>query len=120
MSTKSDKSFKVPILDGSNYTFWKARMQIYLKSKYVIIWQMLVKGYTAPTITDTEGKIVPKPEKTWNDNDLNNYKWNNQGLNAIQCNVTEEEFRKISSCTTSKQAWDILKVVHEGTNTAKT
>lgn len=48
---------------------------------------------------------------------MNRSKWNNYGLNATQCNVMEEDFRKISNCTNSKQAWDILHVVHEGTNT---
>ena len=33
--------------------------------------------------------------------------------------VSEEEFKKISSCTTSKQALDILTVIVEGTTTAK-
>ena len=119
MSIKSEKSSKVLILDGSNYTLWKAGMQICLKSKDENIWQMLVKGYTTPTITDTDGKVVPKLEETWNKNDLNNSKWNNQGLNAIQCNVTKEEFRKILNCTTSKQAQDILNVFHEGINIVK-
>ena len=52
------------ILDGSNYTFWKARMQIYLKSKDERIWQMVVKGYTAPTVISTYGKTVPKLDDT--------------------------------------------------------
>lgn len=68
---------------------------------------MVFKRYTAPTVTDTDGKNGPKPEDTWDENDLNRFKWNNQGLNAIQCNVTGEEFRKISSCT------------NEGMNTLK-
>ena len=78
---------------------------------------MVVRGYVAPTITTVDGTTGPKPEDTWDDNDLNRSKWNNQGLNAIKSTVTDEEFRKISNYTTSKEAWDILQVVHEGTNT---
>ena len=33
--------------------------------------------------------------------------------------MTEEEFRKISNFFTSKEAWDILQVVHERMNTVK-
>ena len=65
---------------------------------------MVVKGYVAPTITATNGTANSKPEHTWDDNDLNRSKWNNQGLNAIQSSVTEEEFKKKFNCTTSKEA----------------
>ena len=80
---------------------------------------MVVRGYVAPTVTATDGTTGPKPEDTWDDNDLNRYKLNNQGLNSIQNTVTKEEFRKISNCTTSKEAWNILQAVHEGMNTVK-
>ena len=90
MSTKSEKSSKVPIRDGSNYTFWKARVQIDIKSKDERIWHMVVRGYTAPIITDTYVKTSQISEEVWNESDLNNSKCNNKGINAIQCNVNEE------------------------------
>ena len=70
-------------------------------------------------VTVTDDTVGSKPEDTWDDNDVNRSKWNNQGLNAIQSSVTEEEFRNISNYTISKEACDILQVVHEGTNTVK-
>lgn len=94
-------------------------MHIYLKSKDEKIQQMIVKGYTAPTVITTDGTTGPKPEDTQDDYDFNKSKWNNEGLNAIQCNMTEEEFRKIYNCTNLKQACDILRVVYEGTNIVK-
>lgn len=57
-------------------------MQIYLKSKDERIWQMVVKGYIAPAVTAIDGSTSPKPDYTWDDNDLNNLKWNNHGLSA--------------------------------------
>ena len=33
--------------------------------------------------------------------------------------MTEDEFKKIATCETSKEAWEILEVVYEGTNTVK-
>ena len=107
MTTKNEKFSKVPILDRTNYLFLKARMQIYLKSKDERIWQMVVRDYVAPTITASNGTTGSKPEDTWDDNDFNRSKWNNQGLNVIQNNVTKDEFRKIYNCTTSKEMWDI-------------
>ena len=78
MPTKNEKFSKVPILDGTNYLFWKARMQIYLKSKDERIWRMVIRGFTT-----TDGTTSPKPKDTWDDNDLKQSNWNNQGLNTI-------------------------------------
>ena len=52
-------------------------MQIYLKFKYESIWQMVVKGYVARTVTATDGTTGPKPNDTSDENDLNRSKWNN-------------------------------------------
>lgn len=60
---------------------------------------MVEKGYIVPTVITIDGITGPKPEDTWDKNDLNYSKWNNQGLNAI----TKEKCKKISNCTTSKQ-----------------
>lgn len=46
----------------------------------------------------------PKPLASWDYNDYNIARWNSQGLKAIQCYVTGEEFRKIFVCTISKQS----------------
>src|ERR1700733_311044 len=114
--TKSDqiKGNKVPMLDGSNYNYWKIRMTVYLQSLDERIWQTVLDGYSRPTV-DNEGVVGPKPVVTWTARELEAARWNSQGLNAILSHVTQEEFKKISNCITSKQAWDVLTVIFEGT-----
>ncbi|RVW87746.1 hypothetical protein CK203_044011 [Vitis vinifera] len=33
--------------------------------------------------------------------------------------ISTDEFRRIATCTSAKEAWDILQVTHEGTNAVK-
>ena len=75
-----------PILNGSNYPYWKARMRVYLKSKDERVWLAVLNGWKAPTITSTIDN-VPKttitPADQWSPTDLELAKWNSKGLNAI-------------------------------------
>ena len=43
----------------------------------------------------------------------------NRALNTLFSAVTNEEFKKISSIETAKNAWTILQKTYEGTNVVK-
>ena len=45
--------------------------------------------------------------------------FNSRALNAIFSEVTNEEFKKISSTETAKKAWTILQTTYEGTKAVK-
>ena len=45
--------------------------------------------------------------------------FNSRALNALFSAVTNEEFKKISSTETAKEAWTILQTTYEGTKTIK-
>lgn len=49
---------KAPLFDGSNYVFWKVRMQNYLISFGVNVWACVANGYSVPPTmpTDANGK----------------------------------------------------------------
>ena len=38
--------YKPPFFDGTNYNYWKCRMQIYIKSIDLDLWDIVVNGYT--------------------------------------------------------------------------
>ena len=40
-------------------------------------------------------------------------------MNGIYNGVSAEEFRRISTCKTAKEAWEVLQTMYEGTNTVK-
>ncbi|GMP23151.1 hypothetical protein CsSME_00000857 [Camellia sinensis var. sinensis] len=107
-----------PLLDGSNYPFWKARMRSFLKSIDEKVWQSVMNGWTEPTIT-VDGVTIPKPIDQWDTTDYQNSSWNSKAINSLFCAVTPEEFSRICNCEVAKEAWDILQTIHEGTPSVK-
>ena len=106
------------LLDGSNYAYWKARMVAFLKSIDLKVWKSAVNDYSLSIIT-TDGVTSPKPEDKWTKEEELAATCNSRALNTMYNGVSMSEFRRISTCTTAKEAWDILQTVHEGTDTVK-
>ncbi|MCH92222.1 gag-pol polyprotein, partial [Trifolium medium] len=56
-----------PLLDGSNYDYWKSRMTAFLKSIDSKTWKTVVKGWEHPVVTDKDENKTSelKPEEDW-------------------------------------------------------
>ena len=83
-----------PLFDGTNYAYWKVCMRDFLQSLDEKVWQAVEIGWTKPTeapVDQDDAKI-----KAAN--------FNNRALNALFSAVTNEEFKKISSTKTTKEA----------------
>ena len=55
----------------------------------------------------------------WDDAKIKAANFNSGTLNALFNVVTNEEFKKISSTETAKEAWTILQTTYEGTKAVK-
>ena len=83
-----------PLFDGTNYAYWKVRMRAFLQSLDEKVWQAIEIGQTKPKeapADQDEAKI--KAEN-----------FNSRALNALFSAITNEEFKKISSIETAKEA----------------
>ena len=87
-----------PLFDGTNYAYWKVRMRAFLQSLDEIVWQAVEIGWTKPT----------KAPVDCGDAKIKAANFNSKALNALFSAVTNEEFKKISSTETTKEAWTIL------------
>ena len=83
-----------PLFDGTNYAYWKVRMRVFLHSLDEKVWQAVEIGWTKP-------KEVPVD---WDDAKIKVANFNSRALNALFSAVTNEEFKKISSTETAKEA----------------
>ena len=86
------------LFDGTNYAYWKVCMRAFLRSLDEKVWQAVEIGWTKP-------KEVPAD---WDDAKIKVENFNSRALNALFSAVTNEEFKKISSIETTKEAWTIL------------
>ena len=64
----------------------------------------------------TKLKEVPTD---WDDAKINATNFNSRALNALFSMVINEEFKKISSTKTTKEAWTVVQTTYEGTKAVK-
>ena len=98
-----------PLFDGTNYAYWKVRMRAFLQSLDEKVWQAMEIGWTKP-------KEAPAD---WDDAKIKVVNFNSRALNALFNAITNEDFKKISSTETTKEAWTILQTTYEGTKAIK-
>ena len=94
-----------PLFDGTNYAYWKVHMRVFLQSFDENVWQAIEIGWTKP-------KEAPVD---WDEAKIKVANFNSRALNALFNAVTNEEFKKISSTETAKEAWTILQTTYKGT-----
>ena len=73
------------------------------------MWQTIEIGWTKPKETPVD----------WDETKIKAINFNSRVLNALFSAVTNEEFKKISSTETTKEAWIILQTTYEGTKAVK-
>ena len=98
-----------PLFDGTNYAYWKVCMRVFLQPLDEKVWQAMKIGQTKPT----------KAPANWDDAKIKAANFNSRALNALFSAVINEEFKKISSTKTAKEAWTILQTTYEGTKVVK-
>ena len=92
------QSLIILLFDGTNNAYWKVRMRVFLQSLDEKVWQAMEIGQTKPK----------KESANWDDAKIKVANFNSRAMNALFSAVTNEEFKKISSTETAKEAWTIL------------
>jgi hypothetical protein len=96
----------VPVFDGKNYGYWKARMRFFLKS--IDCWSIVETGWTKPA--DATLELVPEKNEQLS---------NDKALHALCQALSSSEFARISNSEFAKEAWQILETTYEGTKLVK-
>ena len=79
-------------------------MRAFLCSIDETVWDAVDVGWTRLEAT----------KSTWDKVALAAANANNKALNAIFCDVSPDEFHRISHVTITKEAWQILETMYEG------
>ena len=99
-----------PLFDDINYVYWKVRMKVFLQALGEKVWQAVEVGWIKP-----KEMLVD-----WDKATIKAANFNSRALNALFSEVTNEEFKKISSLEVFKEAWTILENTCNGTKAVKT
>ena len=54
-----------PLLNDTNYPYWKVRMRAFIKSQDERAWRSILTGWTPPVEQDDEGNSKVKSELEW-------------------------------------------------------
>ena len=108
-----------PLLDSTNYFYWKARMKAFIKALDEKAWRSVLNGWSPPTTKDEEGKDILKPDLTWSSDDDKLANCNSKALHAILNGVDATRIKMITNCESAKEAWDILQTHFEGSSDMK-
>jgi len=86
-----------PLLDGSNYDYWKSRMSAFLKSIDSKTWKVVLRGWEHPVALDEDANRtdVLKPEEEWTAAEVELALGNSKALNALFNGVDKNMFRLI-------------------------
>ena len=84
-------------------------MRVFLQSVDEKVWQAVEIGWTKPIEAPAD----------WDVAKIKAANFNSRALNALFSAITNEEFKKISSTETAKEAWTILQTTCEGTKAVK-
>ncbi|VFR00193.1 unnamed protein product [Cuscuta campestris] len=111
--TKGQSTTRPPLFDGTNYSYWKERIRIFIQSNDYKLWLIVKNGCGVPM--KKVGEVnVPKTEEEFTDEDCKKMELNAKEINMIYCGVNADDYRKISRCETAKQMWEKLEVTYEG------
>ena len=95
-----------PLFNGSDYTYWKTRMRIFLISMDFELW----------TIVENEFQKSSLPMSKWNESEKKVFALNAKAMNALFCALDKNEFNHVSICDSAFDIWRTLEVTHEDTS----
>ncbi|KAG5621667.1 hypothetical protein H5410_006885 [Solanum commersonii] len=101
---------KVPIL------VWPMMADQHLNARMVV--EKIKIGLRIETCAGSVGEItrvIPKTRKKYNDSDKQLVRKNYKAKKLLMCGIGVDQYDLISSCESTKEIWDLLRTIYEGT-----
>jgi len=120
---KKDAGVKIPVLDKDNYFHWKVKMHLHLMSMDERYVDCIEKGPHVPMKVGTRIGLpddapdveVPKLVSEWTPEDVAEIHKDKRTMNILFNGLDQEMFDNVINCTTSKEVWDTVRTLCEGT-----
>ncbi|XP_056697343.1 uncharacterized protein [Spinacia oleracea] len=108
-----------PMFSGKYYSYWRNRMEIFIKAENYQVWRVIEVGDFQVTKLNSSGETVPKPVDEFDKADYEKLELNAMAVKILHCGLGPNEHNRVMGCKNAKQIWDLLQVTHEGTNEVK-
>ena len=88
---------------GTDYAYWRNKMEMFLDSEGVNLWEIIEEGWSPPTKKDTQGNEVAIPRKEWNDEQTKSNLRNRKEITILYCGLSREEYNGIKHLRMAKE-----------------
>ena len=92
-------SNRIPFFDGTNFPYWKCRMETFIKATDFPSWQIIQYG---------DKKVILSNQSELDEEEMKKLEMNNAAKNTILMSISQSVFAMVSSCKTAKDIWDKL------------
>ena len=120
---KKDTGISIHVLEKEDYFHWKVKMHLHLLSQDTSYVQCIEKGPHVPmkivTCVNADGtmapdKFVPKTSSEFTEEDEKEVHKDKKAMNILFNGLDKNMFDNVINCTTSKEVWDTLQTLCEG------
>ena len=89
--------------NGTDYAYWRNKMEIFLDSKGVNLWDIIEECWSPPIKKDNEGNEVTIPRKQWSDEQSKANLKNRKAITILYCGLIREEYNEIEHLRSVKE-----------------
>ena len=100
---EGQSTVRPPLFNGTNFSYWKNRMQIFLEGENMDMWDVIEEGAPIPMKKLEDGTIVPKLRKELDANERKLWQLNRKTMNHILCALGPSEYNLVSMCQSAKE-----------------
>lgn len=112
--SEGQSTTRPPLFYGTHFSWWKARIEIFIQGKAYELWDRVTDG---PTISMNlvDGEQVKKVRSKFTADDLTALRKNTRAKNILVFGLVPAEYNRVSTCTTAKKIFNSSENAHEGT-----
>ncbi|XP_059068312.1 uncharacterized protein LOC131858859 [Cryptomeria japonica] len=98
---------RAPLFDGNDYVFWKVKMEAFIHSLDVRMWDVVTTKYNVPASvpTDADEKLKFELDK--------------KARYALLCGLARDVFAKVIYCKSANDIWVKLETIYQGDDKVK-
>lgn len=98
---------RAPLFDGNDYVFWKVKMEAFIHSLDVRMWDVVKTKYTVPATIPTDA------------NEKIKFDLDKKARYALVCALSRDVFAKVIYCKSANDIWVKLKTIYQGDEKVK-
>ena len=92
-----------PFFYGTDYAYWRNKMEMFLDSEGVNLWDIIKEGWSPPIKKDAQGNEVTIPRKQWSDEKSKANLRNRKAITIFYYSLSREKYNGIDHLRSAKE-----------------